>query len=232
MLRNAKKRLMGWVRRRVLSAESLNLRQCSVPDLWNDYFRDAVRFIDEQWEQIIWPLIAQFDFSAVVELAPGAGRNTAKLCPLSGILYAVDLNDYALRQCKQYVEAKCPDTASRVRYVRNDGKQLAAIPDGTITAIYSWDSAVHFDRSVLQSYIAEFARVLKPGGKGFVHHSDLGDRADKDIDRNPHLRSNMSAELFARYCKASGLEVVVQREIPWSGIVDCVTVFRKPEGRA
>lgn len=228
MFDEARKRLLARLRRRLLSAEALNLSQCSVPGLWDQYFRDAAAAMDAQWEQIIWPLIERFDFSAVLELAPGAGRNTVKLCALAQVLYAIDLNEYALRQCQETVACRCPEALGRVRFVKNDGKSLGAIADRSITAVYCWDAAVHFDRAVMGRYVEEFARVLRPGGMGFVHHSNLGERADKDIHRNPAMRSNMSREIFAGQCRASGLEVVAQRDLPWGEVTDCASVFRWP----
>jgi hypothetical protein len=101
------------------------------------------------------------------------------------------------------------------------------VPDASVTAIYSWDSAVHFDKSVVVAYIREFARVLERGGSGFLHHSDLGNRAHKDLHRNPHYHSNVSKELVAHACHANGLTVALQQPVPWPPITSYATIFRK-----
>src|SRR5688572_6052549 len=81
---------------RVLPAKTANLIQCRRQGLWNQYFRGAEGSIAKQWETTIWPLISDFDFSVVLELSPGAGRNTERLCTVAKRIIAVDYNDYAL----------------------------------------------------------------------------------------------------------------------------------------
>ncbi len=63
------------------------------------------------------------------------------------------------------------------------------------------------------------------------HRSNHGARSDEDnIDRSPHMRSSMSAELFRTYCKEAGLEVIRQNILDWGDEpeLDCVTLFRLP----
>ncbi|NIM16890.1 MAG: methyltransferase type 11, partial [Candidatus Aminicenantes bacterium] len=91
----------------------------------------------------------------------------------------------------------------------------------SITAIYCWDAAVHFDKSVMRDYIKEFSRVLKAGGRGFIHYSSLGQSAKSDIRKNPHWRSNMDKDLFGQYCEEYGLQVIKQFNLAWREIPDC-----------
>ena len=210
---------------RLLPSKRANLRQCGEENLWDEYFARAEADMDSQWRDTIFPLIRDFDFEIVLELAPGHGRNTEKLCALAKKIYAVDYNRDALERCRERLGEQTSDC--RIEYHANDGTDLAMIPDGAISVIYCWDAAVHFDKEVIADYVAEFARVLKPGGKGFVHHSNLGEQAAKDIKKNPHWRSNMSKELFAEFCRRSGLRVVSQTDIPWGEITDCASIFTK-----
>jgi len=75
--------------------------------------------------------------------------------------------------------------------------------------------------------MGEVARVLKVDGTGFVHHSNVRVSGKSDISLNPGWRSNMSKELFEKYCKKNGLEIISQIDVPWGKITDCVSVFRK-----
>lgn len=229
---NLAKKILAAVRRRaesgyvrLLSPKRANLMQCGEEDLWNEYFERAEADMDAQWRDVIFPLIRDFDFETVLELAPGMGRNTEKLSALAKKIYAVDYNRYALEQCRERLGEQVGDC--RIEYHANNGTDLAMIADGAISAIYCWDAAVHFDKEVIADYVAEFARVLKPGGRGFVHHSNLGARADKDIKKNPHWRSNMSKELFAELCRRSGLRVSSQTDVAWGEITDCASIFTK-----
>ena len=202
-----------------------NRRFCSVDGMWDRYFAEAEAGMAKGWDEFIWPLIKHFDFDTVLELAAGAGRNTAKLIQVARVLHAVDMNEYALRKLRaRFQSASAP---CELHIYQNKGNDLAMIPVGIITFIYSWDSAVHFDKAVLKDYVAEFSRVLRPKGVGFIHHSNLGDHAHVDIRRNPHWRSNMSKKLFADYCYRCGLKILKQIDLPWRPIMDCISVFQK-----
>ena len=203
----------------------LNQRVSSSNGLWNHYFTLAEDAIDHQWDTMIWPVIKDFDFDTVLELAPGAGRNTEKLAQLAGTIHAVDLNEYAIEQTRQRFQNYTGDC--KLYFHTNDGSDLGMIKDNTITCVYCWDSAVHFDKEIIRDYVKEFARVLKAGGMGFIHHSNLGASANGDIRKNPHWRSNMSKELFEEYCKENALELVSQTDLPWGKITDCISVFQK-----
>lgn len=196
----------------------------------SDYYGQAEGAMDMQWSNI-WPLIRDGDFTSVLELAPGHGRNTDKLKEVASEIWLVDLSAPCIEQCKR----RFADYAGpcRLRYHVNDGKSLPMLADATITFVYSFDAMVHFDRDVVRDYVREFARVMRPGARGFVHYSNYGAVApdpDSPWERNPHARSTMSRALFASYCAAEGLEIVGDRLIDWEGEpeLDCVSLFAKP----
>ena len=209
----------------LLPGKHANLLQCSQIGLWNQYFIGAETAMQAQWDGTIWPLIKNFDFDAVLELAPGAGRNTERLSAISKKIYAVDYNSYALEQCRKRLGSSY--RGCDIEYHVNNGTVLNMIRDDSISTIYCWDAAVHFDKNILKSYIQEFTRVLRVGGQGFIHHSNLGDKANKNILKNSGWRSNMSKERFADMCEANGLRIVAQVDIPWRSFVDCGTIFEK-----
>lgn len=214
--------------------KSANLSECTRQNQWVQYFKDAEPYMDEQWETLIWPVIRGFDFTTTLELAPGGGRNSAKLIPLAQEIHLVDVNQYCIDLCRERFAGH--PGAARIHYHVNDGTSLGMIASDSISALYTWDSAVHMDKLVLRDYFREFARVLAPGGRAFVHHSNYGTVSDgTEFKKNPHWRTNMSAAHARTYAAESGLEVVEQRIIPWGGDtedLDCITVLRKPLGRA
>ena len=217
----------------LLPSRVANLLQTRLVD-WDNYYRGAEGQLGEQWNEIIWPAIKDFDFSTTLELSPGAGRNTERLSQLASRLIVVDYNQDPLNRTRARLGTRQGNC--EISYHKNNGSDLPMVPDESVTAVYCWDAAVHFDKHVAVSYIGEFARALEPGGSGFLHHSTLGDRAHKNIKQNPDARSNVSKELVAEACKANGLTVTVQQAVPWKWsmdprlsreTVDCVTVFRK-----
>ena len=80
--------------------------------------------------------------------------------------------------------------------------------------------------------VAERDRVMAPGAKGFVHHSNYGafapDPNSNWLD-NPAWRSTMTRELFAQYCADAKLRIIRQDIIDW-GVpkLDCISLFEKP----
>ena len=83
----------------------------------------------------------------------------------------------------------------------------------------------------MSSYVNELARVLKPGGVAFLHHSNLDAvrrrsvlykvrRAKIWLSRlpftNPHWRaSSMSAEKMHTFVEGVGMSCVQQKIVPW-----------------
>jgi ubiquinone/menaquinone biosynthesis C-methylase UbiE len=202
-----------------------NLFDCNKPDLWIPYFLNAEVHMDEQWNTRVWPEIKDFDFACGLELSPGGGRNTKKLIQHAGELHLVDFNQYAITLCRfRFMDYEGP---CKLNFHVNNGKSLSMIPDDSMTFCYCWDSAVHFDREIVCAYIAEFARVLKPGGKVFLHHSNMGDKADPDIRKNPHWRSNMDAGRAKMAAEAAGLKVLKQNISDWGEgkDIDCISIF-------
>ena len=205
-----------------------HIEECRQLHDGSGYYAIAEADMDQQWEQTIWPLIRGADMTCVLELAPGHGRNTRKLIGLAREIHLVDVNRSCIDACrKRFGEG---DGRCRLRYHVNDGRSFDFLPDASVSFVYSWDSMVHFDKRVVRAYVAEFARVLTPGGTGFVHHSNYGATSDHDVfHENPGWRSNMSRELFAAYCEEAGLEVVEQKLLWWFiDDLDCLSVFRKP----
>jgi SAM-dependent methyltransferase len=201
-------------------------------DVSKGYFIDAEPFMAMQWNDIIHPLIRDLDFTTVLDLACGHGRNTEFLRGLSKDIHLVDINASCIDACRERFGAEKDGT--RFHYHVTDGNHLRMIPDASLTLVYSWDSMVHFDKLVVRDYVAEIARILKPGGSAFLHHSNYGSVApDSDWASNPGTRSDMSAALMRDYAAAAGLEVVRQelqgRAQGWGmDDLDCASILRKP----
>ncbi|MCW2685608.1 MAG: methylase involved in ubiquinone/menaquinone biosynthesis, partial [Mycobacterium sp.] len=83
----------------LLPSRAANLLQSRLAD-WKPYFKEAEGEFEGQWKEIIWPLIKDFDFGTVLELSPGAGRNTERLTTLTSRLIAVDYRQNALNQTR------------------------------------------------------------------------------------------------------------------------------------
>ena len=186
------------------------------------------------WWGTVFPRVQAFlPANGILELGPGFGRCTQYLKNFCKELTVVDLVERCIEACKERFS-----DCGHISYFCNDGKSLNMVPDDSIDFIFSWDSLVHCECDVIENYVAEFARVLKPNGAGFVHHANMGyyrSREDGEEfikNNNVHWRAvSMSGELFEKYCRESGLQCVAQELIGWGGEIlnDCFSSF-VPQG--
>ncbi len=177
------------------------------------------------WYRTIYPRIFSFvPAKSILEIAPGYGRCTQYLKDLAEELSIVDLTERCIEYCKQRFKDK-----DNLNYYVNDGKSLDMIPDDSIDFIFSWDSLVHCEKDVLEEYVYQFSKKLKPNGVGFIHHSNLANYDGIEV-ANVHKRgTTMSAELFNLYCQENNLKCIYQEKIKWGSDVynDCFSLFTR-----
>lgn len=182
------------------------------------------------WVQTFWakesryrPLFDQLDLTAVVEIACGRGRHTAQIVEQCGQAWLVDSSVDAADDARKRFADHLHVTVA----LSSDGLTLP-VPDGSATAVFSYDAMVHFELLTVASYIAETGRVLLPGGRGLFHHSNYSGNPTGKIDENPGWRNFMTVDIMAHLLSRSGLRVLSQtvfdRENP-SG--DALTMFEK-----
>jgi len=211
---------------------------------WNEYYAMAEHHTDAAW-QFIEPRIKQIsgiDTSMVLDFACGKGRIAQFWLPIVKNLILSDINREAIEFCKERFSSS-PDSG-KIRYVVNDAASIP-LEDNSVSFIYSWDAMVHFDFDLLKIYFKEFSRILKPGGFGFIHHSNFGSLAARfhaftknlkirgkrsRFNRNPGWRAGTTAVDVKDFCRKNGLITVNQEIFTWHGNknMDCLTTFKKP----
>jgi ubiquinone/menaquinone biosynthesis C-methylase UbiE len=200
-------------------------------DVSKGYFIDAEPHMELQWNEIIFPEIRNLDFTTVLDLACGHGRNSEFLRQHTKYLHLVDINQSCIDACRlRFGDTK---DGTRFYYHVTDGNHLKMIPDDSISLVYSWDSMVHFDKLIIRDYLLDIKRVLRSGGSAFLHHSNYGEKApDSDWAKNSGTRSDMSAKIMQEYAAAIDLEVVLQKiqgraEGRGEDGLDCVSILRR-----
>lgn len=185
---------------------------------------------EAMWRGSVHARIGRFlPTDSLLEIAPGHGRLTAMLLPHCQRYVGVDLAPSCVEACR----ARFRDVA-KARFVRTDGTSLPEVDAASIDFAFSWDSLVHADQKVLHAYLAELARVLKPGGAAFLHHSNLGSLVDATgalTVENPHWRDpGVSADTVRDAAGTVGLHCVTQECIQWgvSHANDCFSLLRRP----
>jgi hypothetical protein len=197
-----------------------------------------------QWFGAILPRIRAFlPAETILEIAPGFGRWTYYLKDYCQELWIVDRAEKCIEECRRRFAVD-----SHVRCYVNDGRSLSMIPDASIDFIFSFDSFVHTDREVVEAYLCELGTKLKPGGKGFIHHSNFGEYANSLRERLPpaltkllikaeildwahHRNPSMSADLFRHLCAQQGLHCLSQELVNWRGrrLIDCFSSFTRAD---
>jgi ubiquinone/menaquinone biosynthesis C-methylase UbiE len=185
---------------------------------------------DMQWYGTILPRIHKFvPTDRILEIACGFGRWTQFLKNVCKRLVIVDLSEECISACRQRFS-----DCSHIEYYVNDGKSLDMINDSSIDFVFTFDSLVHADRSVLDSYITQLPRILSDKGAAFIHHSNLGEyqavysrvsgKANLEkllkrlgiIEKQLHWRDfGVSARVVEDLANEAGLNCISQEIFPW-----------------
>jgi Methyltransferase domain len=193
-----------------------------------------------QWYGAILPRIHDcLPTGTILEIAPGFGRWTNYLKDHCEQLWIVDRVDECIEACRQRFAGD-----SRLSFYVNDGRSLSMFRDESIDFVFSLDSLVHPRREIVEAYVTELGKKLKIGGKGFIHHSNLGEYANgtrerlpksvrkllvklKILDRERHRDPTMTADLFRALCEQNGLHCITQELINWRSrrLIDCFSLF-------
>lgn len=183
---------------------------------------------EAQWYGALLPRIHRF-FPAprVLEIAPGYGRWTRFLLAGSSDYLGIDLSASCIDVCRREF-AEVP----HARFVANDGVSLDAAENGAFDFVFSFDSLVHAEMDVLDSYIPQILRKLSPKGVAFIHHSNL---AQGTILEGEHAHSRAetpSVTKVAASVVAHGGVALVQETVSWmgAGLIDCLTTFARADG--
>jgi ubiquinone/menaquinone biosynthesis C-methylase UbiE len=196
---------------------------------WGDevsevYFKAAERSLDVHWTNIIAPVLDGIEYSTVLDLASGHGRNAQRLAEKAKLLYCVDINPENIVFLKRRFAGD-----QRFVIVRNDGATLSFFEDTSIDLLYCFDALVHFDIEIVQSYLKEGYRILRTDGHAFIHCSNYTGNPGGHFSHNPHWRNFMSFELFSHLAIKAGFAIAAGRKISWGDIpdLDCVFLLRK-----
>jgi len=88
------------------------------------YYAQGELDIDIQWNGLIWPFIKGNNFSEVIDLAGGHGRNTLKLLDVAKNITIIDINHENIEFCQTRFK-----NHDNVKCLLNDGISLEGIED-------------------------------------------------------------------------------------------------------
>jgi SAM-dependent methyltransferase len=177
---------------------------------------------EAQWFGSLYPRINKYlPARRILEIAPGFGRWTRFLIPNCEEFQGIDLSSKCVEACKARFPRHSGD------FHQNDGLDLRAAT-GPYDFIFSFDSLVHADIDVFDSYVPQILSKLTNDGVAFIHHSNFPASGSPN---NPHIRSqNVDSDKIAELIGKFGGSVLVQERINWRGgleLVDCLTTFSR-----
>lgn len=193
-----------------------------------DYYQNAESkdILDIFWNQdsIFYGMFLELDLDNIIELACGRGRHVEKYMHNASKITLVDILDKNIMYCKRRFlnEAK-------ISYYVNNGHDLSELESGKYSALFTYDSMVHFEMIDIFEYLRETERVLKRGGKALFHHSNNTEDYRVTFSTGTRGRNYMSAQLFAHLVNRAGLRVIKQEIIDWEQVksLDCITLVEK-----
>lgn len=189
---------------------------------------DVVPHLDRE---VFTPFIGTTE--VLLEIGPGAGRFTNVLLPkVTKKLIAVDSSPTMIDLLKERFEGE-----SKLETHLTDGRGFADVPDASVDTVFSYGVFVHLQHWDIYNYLTETARVLKPGGKALIQHSntfsELGwaeflREVPRQLNRHKLYLSFIvnSPELMTEFVKRAGLEV--EDTLTEIASRDCITLIRKP----
>ncbi len=172
---------------------------------------------------IFQPFLGTCD--VILEIGAGGGRFTEILFPKCNKVIATDTSPTMLYHLKQRFK-----DWPKLECIQLDGRGLEPIEDQSVDAAFSYDVFDHLEQWDIFNYLCELKRVLKPGGKAIIHHSntfsELGwKRFVSDMPQQINVPkiwgtlSMMTPEVFKELSERAGLSHI-----------DCITDVVQRDG--
>jgi SAM-dependent methyltransferase len=167
--------------------------------------------------------VAPARHEVALEIGSGLGRNCLALAGHFDRVVGVDIAPEMIRQANELVHDE------RVSFVLTEGAALAGVEDASVDFVLSFTVFQHIpDIDVIEAYVAEAGRVLRPGGvfafQWNNQSSELSWRARRAVKaamqkvglrKDPYHRNavqflgtTVSLERMRRSLTAAGLDVV------------------------
>ena len=203
-------------------------RQWNNESMWSESGHEWSKLFgttENLWNNHIFDDIKEFRNKKILEIAPGHGRITQFLSILASELLVIDLNENCIKKTKEKLGHHV------LGYFVNNGNDLPKIRDNSQDLVFSFDSFVHMHQNVSDDYLGEIYRVLKKGGRGYIHHSWLNGGENLSF-LNYAGRASMTPEIFKSLVEKHNMTVVEQKTIKfepsgaWDG-TDSITIFEK-----
>lgn len=178
-----------------------NLKIKHVGDEWAKY-SDTKKIIEE----FIYPFITQK--SIIAEIGVGGGRIALETAARVKELFCFDVSSQMLKKAKTALIEH-----SNIKYTLLNESQLPLHFQDKFDFVYAFDVFVHLDIHNIWKYFKEIKRVLKKGGKAFIHTTNLKapggwNKFSKQDRYNVITQYFISPEIVQIFAEHSGLKII------------------------
>lgn len=172
--------------------------------------------------------------SKVLDAGAGSGYVAMYMARKGLQVQAIDITPHHLKDAKKNVKANGLESKVSVDYA--DYHNLTAFPDRSFDGIYTMETFVHADDPA--KVLANFYRLLKPGGVLVLHEADFSRNSEKlqEILRLSHCQNTLEQGGYKKLLDDAGfkdynLEELSDEVLPlwrYLGVIGYVpyTVFR------
>lgn len=101
-----------------------------------------------------------------LEIGPGGGRWTQYLLGFKE-LYVVDYHSELLAELKKNFGQP------NIKFIKNSGSDFPGVMDRSIDYLFCFGTFVHLELDLIDSYLKNMRRILKPGGNAIIQYSDM-----------------------------------------------------------
>ena len=145
-----------------------------------------------------------------LEIGPGGGRWTRYLLGFAR-LYVVDYHDELLRELrKNFAEPN-------MVFVKNNGTDFPGVADHSVDYVFTFGTFVHLDADLIDAYLVNMRRVLKPDANVVIQYSD---KTKPTAQQNGGFSENDPERMCAMVTRAGYTVVEEDRDtLPHSGVV-------------
>jgi SAM-dependent methyltransferase len=154
---------------------------------------DPLRFILDRY---VRPYVKS-DHTAL-EIGPGGGRWTRYLLDFSKV-YAIDYHLELLRELQRNFRRQ-----KNLEFVKNNGADFPGVPDKSIDFLFSFGALVHIELDIIQQYLYNIKRIVKPGANIVLQYSD---KTKIMAQLNPGF-SNNSPEEMRQAVRTAGYQIL------------------------
>lgn len=138
--------------------------------------------------------------STILEIGPGGGRYSQFLQDCDK-LYLVEYNT----QFFPILDELLKDLRAQRHYIASPGCAMPGVLDNTVDLVFSFDCFVHLDEPLIDGYLSEIARVLRPDGRAVIHYADKTKAAAQEQGSN---FSDMTPDKMKTLFTVHGLKVI------------------------